>query len=115
MDDITNFSKSIDEQIQHVDDIRTTLGEAGITLNLNKCRFFSYFVDYLGHIIKHGPLKIDQSHTESLKDAKQPTNRSVLRSFLGLCKVYRRFIPVFTGIEHPPSKLLRKGGRKTSN
>lgn len=74
------------------------------------CRFFSDSVDSVGQIIKHGRLEMDQTRTKCFKDATPPTKWSGLRSFLGLCKEYRLFIPDFTGIEHPINKLLRKCG-----
>lgn len=67
MGDFIIFSKSVDEHIHHVEDILTTVGEAGVTVNFKKCHFFSNYVDYLGHIIKPVRLKIDQSHTKCLR------------------------------------------------
>lgn len=74
MEDIIMFSKDIEEHLHHVNEIITTLGEAGVTRNLGKCHIFSDSVDYLSYIIKPGQLEIDQSHTKSLRDAKPPTN-----------------------------------------
>lgn len=88
------------------------IGEDGVTLKLKKCRFFSHSVYYLGHIISLGQLEIDQNHTKSLKDAKQPTNWSALQSFLGLCNLYRCFIQYLTCIAHQLNKSLRKGAPK---
>ena len=56
---------------------------------------------------------MDSAHTKSLRDAKPSTNRTGLRSFLGLCNVYRRFIENFTKIAGPLNKLLRKGQPET--
>lgn len=109
MDDIIFFSKDVDEHIHDVDEILTTLGESVFTLNLKKCRFFSDSFDYLGQLIKPRRLEINQSHTKCLMDAKPPTNRSSLRSFLGIYNVRRRFISDFAGISKKLNKLLRKG------
>lgn len=111
MEEIIISWKDIEEHLHNVDEILTILGEAVVTLNLKKCRFFSDSVDYLGHIIR--PLEIDKSHTKPLRDEKPQTNRSAVRSFWGLCNIYRRFIEKFTGIDHPPNKLLRNGSPET--
>lgn len=56
MDDIIIFSKDIEEHLNQVDEILTTLGDPGVTLNLKKCQCFSGSVEYLGHIIQPGRL-----------------------------------------------------------
>ena len=54
IDDIIIYSKSVDEHIFHVYEIFTTLKEAGITLKMKKCMFFSDKVEYIGQIIRPG-------------------------------------------------------------
>lgn len=66
-------------------------------------------VSYLGHTINSGRVEIDQTNTYCLKDAKKLDNRAALRSFLGICNVYRRFIWDFKGIANPLNKLLHNG------
>ena len=84
LDDIIIFSNSIEEHIRHVDEVLQALREAGVTLNIEKSKFFTTKVEYLGHIIKPGKLEVDAANTQSLRDAKPPTTRTGLRSFLGL-------------------------------
>ena len=102
------YSKNVEEHIQHVDEILHCLSKAGVTLKIKKCKFFTTTVDYLGHVIKPGKLEIDRTNTESLRKAAPPTSKTELRSFLGLCNVYRRFIPNFTDIASPLNALLKK-------
>ena len=109
LDDVIIFSKDVDDHIKHADEIITALTEAGVTLKINKCFFFQRKVEYLGHMVKPGQLEIDRTNVASLKNAKPPTNKTQLRSFLGLCNVYRRFIKDFTGLAHSLNKLLKKG------
>lgn len=83
------FSRDIEELLHHVDEIVMKLGEAEVTLDLKKCRFFSNSIHYLGHIINPRRLEIYQTHTKSLRDAKPPTNRCahVLFSVYATCTV----------------------------
>ncbi len=108
LDDVIVFSNSIEDHIQHVDDILSCLAHAGVTLKIKKCSFFTTTVEYLGHIIKPGRLEIDRANTESLRQAQPPADKSSLRSFLGLCNVYRRFIKDFSTTAGPLNALLRK-------
>jgi hypothetical protein len=87
----------------------TVLGNAGLSLKLQKCRFFAETVNYLGHVIRPGRLGVAEKNTEALKVAPLPRTQTELRSFLGLCKVYRRFVPRFSAIAAPLNALLCKG------
>ena len=83
------FSKSVEDHIRHVDEILTALEEAGVTLKISEYYFFRREVEYLGHIIKPGHLEVDRAKTTSLRDSKPPSYKTELRSFLGMCNVYR--------------------------
>ena len=85
------------------------LGDAGITLKIIKCLFFSDPIEYLGHIIKPGKLEVDLANTASLREANPLTTKTEIRSFLGLCNVYRRFVENFTELAQPLNRLLQKG------
>jgi hypothetical protein len=84
-----------------VDEVLTTLGKAGLSLKLKKILFFKDAVEYLGHVIWPCRLEVAGKNTAALKDAKFPKTQTELKSFLGLCNVYRRFVALFL-----PSRLL---------
>jgi hypothetical protein len=65
--------------------------------------------EYLGHVIRPGQLSVAEKTTAALKDTKHPTTQTELRSFLGLCNVYRCFFKGFSKIAAPLNVLLRKG------
>jgi hypothetical protein len=54
-------------------------------------------------------LSVAEKNTKALQTAKPPTTQSELRSFLGLCNVYRRSISGFAKIASPLNALLLKG------
>jgi transposase InsO family protein len=85
------------------------LQQSGASLKLKKCHFFQSSVDYLGHVIYPGKLAVAQKNIESIGKAIYPTTRTQLRSFLGMCNVYRRFVDRFAKIAGPLSDLLKKG------
>ena len=108
LDDVIIFSNTVEEHIDHVDDVLTCLALAGVTLKISKCKFFTTEVEYLGHIIKPGTLEVDSANTKSLRDCKPPRTKTQLRSFLRLVGVYRRFINHYTMLAGPLNELLRK-------
>jgi hypothetical protein len=76
---------------------------------MKKCHFFRNEVNYLGNVICPGTLAVAEKNTRALRTAKHPSTKTELRSFLGLCNVYRRFANGFAKIAAPLNSLLRKG------
>ena len=109
LDDIIIFSKSWEEHIVHVDETLSVLEKAGVKLKLRKCEIFVENIKYLGHVVRPGSLEIDAARIAALEQVKYPQTQTKLRSFLGLCNVYRRFVPHYAKIAHPLNQLLKKG------
>ena len=98
LDDVIIYSHDVREPFNHVHDVLYLLKDAGISLKLTKCRAFEFSVDYLGHVIRPCKLEIASNNQKAIELAKPPGNQTELRSFLGMCNVYRRFVPNFASI-----------------
>ena len=108
IDDVIIFSRTIEDHFVHLDHVLTLLRNAGITLKLSKCTFFHSEVDYLGHVIRPGKLCVAAKARDAFRSFEYPKNITQLRSFLGACNVYRRFIKDFAKIARPLTFLTRK-------
>ena len=86
IDDVVIFSKTEEEHFAQVSHVLTILEEAGVKLKLKKCFYFHQRVEYLTF----------------------PESITQLRSFLGACNVYRRFVKHYSKIASPLSDMLRK-------
>ena len=64
LDDVIIYSRSMEEHIDHVDEVLRCLSAAGVTLKIKKGNFVSSTVEHLGHIIKAGQLEIDRTNTQ---------------------------------------------------
>jgi len=93
------------KHIKDVDTVPHRLHDAGTTLKLEKCTWFSDKVEYLGHIVHPGRLHVHNKNVDALKYAKLPTTRTQLKSFLGVCNVYRRFHKDFAQRAKPLNAL----------
>jgi hypothetical protein len=65
-------------------------------------------VPFLGHIISAEGIIVDPSKVQEVLDWKSPKSVMQIRSFLRLAGYYCRFIPNFSKIAKPMTKLLEK-------
>ena len=101
LDDVIIYSHDVGEHFNHVHGVISLLKNAGNSLKLTKCRFFESSVDYRCHVIRPGKLEIASNNLKAIELAKTPGNQTELKSFLGMCNVYRRFVPNFARIASP--------------
>jgi hypothetical protein len=65
-------------------------------------------VPFLGHVISLEGIAVHPSKVQEVLDWKSPRLVRQIRSFLRLAGYYRRFIPNFSKIAKPMTKLLEK-------
>ena len=109
LDDIIIFSQTFDEHLTHLDEVLNRLSGAGLKLKPSKCALFQSEVLYLGHIVTASGVKPNPDKVKAVADWPVPTNVGDVRSFLGLCSYYRKFIPGFATISRPLNRLLESG------
>jgi len=108
IDDITIYSKTFNEHLQHLRSTFTKLREAGLKVQPDKCQFGKTSLPFLGYIIGKNEIKPDPSKVEKVQDYPVPNNLTTLHEFIGLALYYRRFIKDFAKIASPLHKLLHK-------
>ena len=81
---------------------------AGFKLRPQKCQLFQKEVEFLGHIINERGVNTDPNKIECIADWPIPRNVKEVRSFLGLCGYYRRFIANYSRIAKPLTRLTEK-------
>ena len=59
---------------------------------IEKYKFFMRKIDFIGFIIKLGYISMDLKKVKAIVDWQKLENVTQLRSFLGFCNYYRRFI-----------------------
>ncbi|GFV94669.1 retrovirus-related Pol polyprotein from transposon 17.6 [Trichonephila clavipes] len=97
--------RTFEEHLQNIRKVLSKLRDANLKLNPSKCKFFQKEVNYLGHIISAEGVRTDPEKVSAVKNWKRPENLRELRSFLGLCTYYRKFVRGFSNIAGPLNKL----------
>ncbi|CAG2246897.1 unnamed protein product [Mytilus edulis] len=108
VDDVIIWSENFESHLQHLDLIFKRLKEANLKLRPNKCDFAKSEILYLGHIISKEGIKVDSSKTNAVETFPIPNNQHDVRSFLGLCNYYRKFVKGYAKIASPLNRLLTK-------
>ncbi|MCO5610779.1 hypothetical protein L7F22_065020 [Adiantum nelumboides] len=107
-DDVIIYSKTIEEHKEHLKVIFQALRDNKLYVNQKKSEFFLQEIQYLGHIISKNGIRMDPAKLEVIKDWPNPRNLHEIRSFIGMCAYYRRFIEKFSLIAGPLHDLTKK-------
>ncbi len=108
IDDILIFSSTLSEHLSHIQTVFNRLRQHNLKLKLKKCQFMKEETNYLGFIINQHGIKPDLEKVRAIRSLPPPTSVREVRSFIGLCNYYRRFIPNFSKIAEPVVTLTKK-------
>src|SRR5436189_3403049 len=108
IDDISVYSKTWEEHLQHLEEVFKRLRKAKLKINPDKCHFGAQEIQFLEHVIGIDGIKPDPAKVEKVKNFPQLGNTTELRSFVRLISYYRRFIQDFSKISKPLFELTKK-------
>ena len=109
IDDILVATETWEEHLEIIKSLLNRLRETGLTARPSKCLIGYEKLKFLGHMVERHHLMPDEDKVDKLKHAPRPTNKTGVRSFLGLCGYYQKFVPNYNSIASPLSDLTRKG------
>ncbi|CAD7085746.1 unnamed protein product [Hermetia illucens] len=93
LDDVLVASSTESEHLAHLECIFQRLLEAGLVLNVEKCKFLQQQVRFLGHFISPEGIQPDPDKVQAISSFPRPKTVRELRRFLGMLNFYRRFLP----------------------
>lgn len=108
LDDIIVHGPDIQDVLFKLEKVLHHLKGAGLQVQPKKCSFFQKKVHYLGHIISGEGVQTDPAKTQSVQEWPTPCNKRQIRSFMGMCSYYRRFIQNFAEIAQPLYQIQDK-------
>ena len=101
IDDIVVFSKTPEEHALHLSIIFDRLTAANLKLKRKKCFFGLNQIDLLGYTLTGEGISPQQGKVDPIKKLPPPTDRTGIRSFLGMTGYYRQCIKDYAQISKP--------------
>ncbi|KAI9557178.1 pol polyprotein [Daphnia sinensis] len=87
-----------------------------LKLNIEKCAFGNKRVRMLGHVVSKAGIEPDPDHCKAIEmcpgpnlNANEKAKRKWVKSFVGLCSFYRKFVPNFAQVAYPLTTMEGKG------
>jgi len=108
IDDILIPSKTVDENLETLQEVLTLLKQYAFKLNYDKCLFLKTTIEYLGYIISPEGITLSSRHVEAVQNFPRPTKVVEVQRFLGLTNYFRKFIENYAFIAKPLQNLLKK-------
>jgi hypothetical protein len=92
LDDIIIFGPDFDTHLSRLKLVFDRVRQAGLKLKASKCCLLQRKVSFLGHVVSADGLEVQEEKVAAVKSWPIPTNLHEIRSFVGFCSYYRRFI-----------------------
>jgi len=124
LDDIVIFGKTFEQCAERLTEVLGCLKKAGLKLKPKKCTLFQRKVHFLGHVVSKEGIHTDPEKVEQIRNWPMPKEGLLLgrkripfvtqiKSFLGICSYYRKFLPEFAKYAEPLQAYTRDGADLT--
>ena len=108
IDDIVVLGKTEEEALENLRMVLIKFKEANLKLKPSKCYLFQEQCTFLGHTVNADGTTCEQQKVDAVQTWPEPTTVKEVRSFLGTCSYYRKYIPHFAEVAAPLTNLTRK-------
>ena len=108
IDDIIIFSRTLAEHCQHLELVLSALRKEQLYAKRKKCFFAQRTLEFCGFIVGGNGIKTHPDKIAAVRTWPQPGTVKDVRSFLGLCGFYQKFVPHYADLATPLTNLLRK-------
>ena len=108
LDDCIIFFRTAEEHVARLREVFQRCKDANLKINPLKCEFFRQHVPFWGHIVSRDGIQADLAKTSAVRQYPAPKSVTEVRSFLGLCSYYWRYVRDFAAIARPLHQLTEK-------
>lgn len=108
MDDVCIWGKTAEEHDTRVRAVLGRMANAGMTLNVEKCKFSCTSIKFLGHLISPSGIRANPEAVQGLESFATPKCVKDVRSFLGMANQLSKFTTKLGELSAPLRELLHK-------
>ena len=108
LDDILIYSDNMSEHHWYVKEVLKHLCKASPYAKVEKYKFYSESVEYLGYILSSSGLTMSNNKVKIIQDQPEPKKVKDIQSFLGFTNFYHQFIFNYLDIVIPLTCLTQK-------
>lgn len=114
LDDILIYSENPDDHVENVKWVLQKLCKANLFVNLQKCKFNTNKVKFLGYIISPVEVKMEDNQIDTIQSWPEPRNVRNVQVFIGFANFYWRFIKGFSKKTALLTALIKDPSKKRS-
>ena len=96
LDDLLIHTPNLEKHIEQLDQVLQVYEDAGIKLRAHKTKLFQNSAEYLGYVVTHEGIHMQNEYVQRIVDWPIPTTIKQLNCFLGFAGYYRGFIKEFS-------------------
>ncbi|EFO89563.1 hypothetical protein CRE_22626 [Caenorhabditis remanei] len=108
IDDILVFSKTFEQHVISLRKVLQRFRDFNLKASPKKCEFAKKAITFLGHEIGKDSYSPDKANVAKITEFPVPSNVNEVRRFVGMAGFFRKFIPKFSEIAEPLTRLTRK-------
>ena len=108
LDDVLICSETFQQHLCDLQEVFDRFRNAGLKLNPQKCSFANSSAIFLGHHISKEGIRPPPDRVKALSEFPPPQNVKQLRRALGMFNWFRKFIPNYSSVAEPLTRLLKK-------
>ena len=92
LDDLIIYSKTTQEHLPHLRQVFSILRAERIYAKPSKCQFFASELEFDGFVVSGNGISPQESVIKAVREWPTPTSAKDIRTFLGICGFYQRFV-----------------------
>ena len=113
IDDVVIFANTPQEFIQAVKHVLDAICRVGLRVHPTKSCMGAEALPYLGYLVGNNQLLPQEAKIKAIAELPRPTDKTSLRSFLGICNYYRQLVgkpgqPHYSQVVKPLNELLKE-------